>query len=180
MDGWTTPIVIAGAAALLAVLVAFALAVALVRTRRSTQRQLDRSHELQEELLLRLSALEQPVPTARPAGGVAEFVITEVGTQSGTEPGTEPVADAGVGPEAPTRIEGRLFADVVLRESVVKAASWTHGVRTALTAENRNRIRFEMKRETKRSSKQRKADAKEALRQYYARQDAARAQEDLA
>lgn len=125
---------------------------------------------MREDLVRRLEALERPapVPTNEAAGvEVAEFVITDMGR--------EPAPTQ----EAPARIEGRLFADVVLRETVVKAASWTHGVRTALSAENRNRIRFEMKRETKRSTKQRKADVKEALRQYYARQDTP-SQEDLA
>ena len=72
----------------------------------------------------------------------------------------------------PARIEGRLFADIVLRETVVKAAALTHGVLRALTPENRNRIRFEMKREVRRSRKQRRADLKTARREWEARQRA--------
>ncbi|UUZ59358.1 hypothetical protein [Nocardioides sp. B-3] len=71
----------------------------------------------------------------------------------------------------PARIDGRLFADIVARESVVKAAGLAHGLRRALSAENRNRIRFEMKREVKRSRKQRRAHLKAAMRQI--REDAA-------
>lgn len=73
----------------------------------------------------------------------------------------------------PARIDGKLFADIVARESVIKAAGLAHGLRRALSAENRNRIRFEMKREVKRSRKQRRADLKAALRQFHAGEDAA-------
>ena len=49
----------------------------------------------------------------------------------------------------------------MLRESLVKAASLGYGVRRALAPETRNRIRFEMKREVKRSRRQRRAELKE-------------------
>ena len=65
-----------------------------------------------------------------------------------------------------------LFADLVLRETVVKAAGLAHGVRRAWAPETRNRIRFEMKREVKRARKQRRADIKEARREWAARQRA--------
>ncbi|WP_101524605.1 hypothetical protein [Nocardioides houyundeii] len=58
----------------------------------------------------------------------------------------------------------------MLREGVVKVASLAHGVRRALAPEQRNRIRFEVRRETRRAGRRRKADVKEALRQYYARE----------
>jgi hypothetical protein len=80
----------------------------------------------------------------------------------------------------PTVIEGRLFADLVLRESVVKAASWVHGVRRALSPENRNRIAFEMRREVKSSRKSRRAEMQEALRAYRARQGRGTESEDAA
>ena len=83
-------------------------------------------------------------------------MITRVG-ESGAEP-AEPLV--------PERIDGRLFADIVLRESLVKAASLGHGVRRALAAETRNRIRFEMRREVKRSRKQRRAELKELRSQH--------------
>lgn len=162
MDDWTTPTLVAAAAALLAVLVVIALAIALVRTRRSTTEQLSRAEEAQRDLQERLEALERPVPAAVTSSDVVEFVVTHLG---------DPQQLAA--PEQPVRIEGRLFADVVLRESVVKAASWTHGIATALSAENRHRVRFEVRRETKRSVRQRREDTKVALREYYARQDAA-------
>ena len=68
------------------------------------------------------------------------------------------------GVDAVERVDSALFADLVLRETVVKAASLTHGLRRALAPEVRNRIRFEMGREVKRARKQRRADLKAARR----------------
>jgi len=65
------------------------------------------------------------------------------------------------------------FWMLVARESVVKAASWTHGLRRALSAESRNRIRFEVRRETRRAGRDRRAEAKQALREFRARERAA-------
>ncbi len=95
---------------------------------------------------------------------VATFVITHLDEEEPSSP-----------PLTPQRIEGRLFADIVARESVVKAASWTYGVRRALSAQSRNRIRFHMRQETKRAGRDRKAEMKTALREYRAR---ARADEE--
>ena len=71
-------------------------------------------------------------------------------------------------------VPGPLFADLVLRESVVQAASLASGLRRALAPETRNRIRFEMKREVKRARKQRRADLRQARREWEARQRAPR------
>ena len=60
------------------------------------------------------------------------------------------------------RIDGSLFADLVLRESVVKGISLAYGVRRALSPETRNRIRFLMRQEVRRSRKQRRADLRAA------------------
>jgi hypothetical protein len=53
---------------------------------------------------------------------------------------------------------------VALGESLVKIASFGYGVRRALSAENRNRIAFEMRREVKRSRRKRRLDVKQARR----------------
>lgn len=95
-----------------------------------------------------------PSPTIE----ASEFVITRLGSEP-----DEPVP----------AMEARLFADVVLRESVVKAASWAYGVRRGLSPANRNRIWFEMRREVKRARKDRKAEEREAIREYRARRRAA-------
>ena len=77
-------------------------------------------------------------------------------------------------PPAPVqgRIDGALFADIVAREGVIKAAGLAHGLRRALSPETRHRIRFEMRREVRRSRKQRRADLKAALRDMQARERA--------
>jgi hypothetical protein len=87
-----------------------------------------------------------------------EFVITRLGKEPEEGP-------------APT-LETKLFADVVLRETVVKAASLAYGVRRGLSPANRNRIWFEMRREVKRARKDRKAEEREAIREWRARQRA--------
>jgi len=108
-----------------------------------------------------------PLPTSPTGGGVAEeFVITRLGEEPDDEP-------------APT-LETRLFADIVLRESVVKAASFAHGVRRGLSPANRNRIWFEMRREVKRARKQRRVVEREAVREWRARQRAALREDDAA
>ncbi|WP_372733455.1 hypothetical protein [Nocardioides sp.] len=88
----------------------------------------------------------------------AEYLITRVGEIAAEDP--EPV------PALPPA----LFADVVARETVVRAASLVYGLRRALAPETRNRIRFEMRREVKRSRKQRRADLRTARREWEARQ----------
>ena len=155
MNGWSA--VTTAGVAVLAVLVAV-LVIVLVLSQRRTRRELERSRSVQDELLARLALLERPAIQQAPDSTV-EFVISDVATPHDREPLS-----------AASRIEGRLFADIVARETVIKAASWTHGLRHALSAESRNRLRFEMRRESKRSSRQRKADVKEALRQYYSRE----------
>ncbi len=147
--------------AVLLLVVTLAVLLAVRRDRRRTAQTLAvalaEARADAEELRERLDALSHRVEApVRPA---EEFVITDIGTRD-----PEPL------PTAPTRIEGRLFADIVLRESLVKAASLGYGVRRALAPETRNRIRFEMKREVKRSRRERRAELKEMRRRHQARQ----------
>ena len=104
---------------------------------------------------LPLGSLDEKPPAA-------EFVITRVGEP---EPEPEP---------APT-VAAPVFADLVLRETVVQTASLFHGLRRALAPETRNRIRFHMRQEVKRSRKQRRAELREVRREWAARQRAAMA-----
>ena len=110
--------------------------------------------------------VEEVAQRPRSTSGDEEFVITRLGV----EPESEPV---------PT-VEPRLFADLVLRESVVKAAALAYGVRRGLAPANRNRIWFEMRREVKRARKERKAEEREAIREWRARQRAAVQEESAA
>jgi hypothetical protein len=148
-----------------------ALVVALLALLLTVQahRRAARAEALAESLAQRVEVLETPVAEAsRPAAGQASdvreadaFVITEVGA-----PGTHeavPVAQD---------IDGRLFADIVARETVVKAASWTAGLRRALAAESRNRIRFAMRQETRRAGRERRSEMRQALREFRARERA--------
>jgi hypothetical protein len=96
-----------------------------------------------------------------------EFVITRVG-----EPEPEPEA-------APT-VAAPVFADLLLKESVVQTASLFHGLRRALSPETRNRIRFHMRQEVKRSRKQRRAEQREVRREWAARQRAGMGAEESA
>jgi hypothetical protein len=109
----------------------------------------------------RLDELERQRVQTSPAVSVtapAEFVITDLGHERTS---VEPV-----------RLDGPAFADVVLKETVVKAASLAHGVRRGLAPASRNRIRFEMRQEVRRARKQRRADLKAAQRDLHSRQRA--------
>ena len=163
----TTEQVWTGAAAVLgllvlAVLVALSLALLALRRARRAESSL-------AALSVRVGALEslavaapRPVVDEEPVG---TYVIT------GMQSAGAPTQDTAAVPVAQP-IDGRLFADIVARESVVKAASWTHGLRRALSAESRNRIRFEVRRETRRAGRERRAETKQALREFRARERA--------
>ena len=147
-------------AALGAVVLALALLTGvLVRLRRRVmelEARLDASSDASS-----MSRPPEDLPLASLDGAGAEFVITELG------------GDEEVGASEPVpAVEARLFGDMVLRETVVQAASLFHGLRRALSPESRNRIGFEMKREVRRSRKQRRADLREARREWEARQRA--------
>ena len=147
--------VVTGAAAA-AALVALALAVLALR-------RAHRAESLVAELLAPVAA-PTPTPTSTP-----------VPVADAAQP---PVADDDLstyvitGVPVARPIDGRLFVDIVARESVVKAASWTHGLRRALSPENRNRIRFEVRQETRRAARERRAETKRALRELRARERA--------
>lgn len=150
-----------GGAVALAVVALVVLA--LLRTAR-LRRELD---ALRSELDRRTTtpAAEQPAPAE------ATYVITGF-PEDGVPQGTTPQHEVGSGRVAEP-IDGRLFADIVARETVVRAGGLVHGLRRALDAETRNRIRFEMRRELRRSRKQRRADLKAAMRDFRDRERAA-------
>jgi hypothetical protein len=140
------------------------LLVTTVRGRRAWARERASAHADVADLRARLEELERERRTPTVATE-AEFVITGLGSE--TEPEPAPAA----------AIDGAAFADTVLRETVVKAASLAHGVRRGLAPATRNRIRFEMKQEVRRSRRQRRADLKQAQRDLHARQRAMLAEE---
>ncbi|PUA80085.1 hypothetical protein [Nocardioides currus] len=149
--------------------VALVLLLACALLWRSTRRLAARVAELE-------TAAHAVEPTeARTTAAVeqATYVITAVDQD-------EPDDRTPGAPLVPARIDGALFADIVARESVVKAAGLAHGLRRALAPETRNRIRFEMRREVKRARKQRRADLKAALRDLQARERSGMTGEDAA
>lgn len=152
---------LAAACALATVVALVALLLAARAQRRATRAEAHAATLADRVTLLESPAAEAPRPVAE--ADVSTFVITHVG---------EPDAVARPEREVPVArdIDGRLFADIVARETVVKAASWTHGLRRALSAESRNRIRFQVRQETRRAGRERKAELKQALREYRARE----------
>ena len=115
-----------------------------------------RSRAEVDALRERLERIEVRADGEHPTAAPVEFVITDLGTP---EPEPEPV-----------QVGAPAFADIVLKETVVMAASLAHGVRRGLAPAHRNRIRFEMKQEVRRSRKQRRSDLRAARRDLHARQ----------
>jgi len=155
-------LVVTLAAAAVVVVGLVATLVVTVAGRRGMAADLRASRQEVETLRSRLDALAESLegPTGREDDtSRQQYVITSlpVGAQR-----NELVV---AGQDASGRVvSGRHFAFVAATESVVRVVSLAHGVRRALTAENRNRIRFEMQREVKRARKQRRRDLKEAKR----------------
>lgn len=147
----------------LVVVLAIVVLTVLLRDRARTSAELAAAHAEAAALRARVDALAVQVVAARREP--QEFVITHLG-----EDEDEPLA-----PSVPTRIDGKLFADLVLRETVVKAAALGHGVRRAVAPEVRNRVRFEMRREVKRSRKARKDEFRQVRQEMRDRQRAAEA-----
>jgi hypothetical protein len=147
---------VAGAVALAALLLA------LLAARRAR-----RAESLAAALVERVALLESPnadaALPAEDAGRDSAYVITRMDEPT--------VRDEHVPVAVP--IDGRLFADIVARETVVRAASWTAGLRRALAPETRNRIRFHVRQETRRAGRERRAETKQALREFRARERAA-------
>ena len=145
--------------AVLCLVLGLALLVSVRRLRATAARSRTEVQDLRERLERLEEREARPAPAAAPPTPPVEFVITDLGRTR--EPAPEPA-----------RLDGAAFADVVLKETVVKAASLAHGVRRGLAPATRNRIRFEMKQEVRRSRKQRRADLKAAQRDLHARQRA--------
>jgi hypothetical protein len=117
----------------------------------------EETHDLRrrlDELAARTSSLEPRQ---------AEFVITQVGDR-------DVDAERSVVPD-------RVVLSATLGEPLVKVAAFTHGIRRALSAESRNRIWFEMRREVRAARRRRRRLVKDYLRETRA---AERAQESVA
>jgi hypothetical protein len=146
-----------------AVVVVAGLAAVLLATwsgRRRLRSELDEARADVETLRARVEALAH---RADEPADPQEFVITSLDDSSQTAPVR--LRSALAVPEGGrTTLPAGEFVTVALSESVVRLVSLGYGVRRALSAENRNRIRFEMRREVKRARRQRRRDLKEARR----------------
>jgi hypothetical protein len=89
-----------------------------------------------------------------------EYVITSAG---------EGDPDDEVDGTARMEFKPRPQFEQVARTVMIEAASLAHGVRNALSEENRAKISYEIKRELIRVRKDRKIEVKEALREYRAK-----------
>ena len=169
-EQWSVPVwalVATTVAVLLLGLLAAAALVAVGRARRRAAADLDAVRRSAEELVARVEDVEHRLARQqrRESLDAHEYVITHVGEEPEAPSAVEDGQDAQ---DAPT-VPAPLFADLVLRESAVQAASLAHGLRRALAPETRHRIRFEMRREVKRARKQRRADLRAARREWQAR-----------
>lgn len=163
MQQWLLPAIVGALVATVA-----GLSAALVIVRRRTHQQVADAAVETARLNERIIDIERALSAAAPTPAAEEFVITDLGQRPAAE---QPPGQALL-PTVPSRIEGRLFADLVLRESVVKGASLVHGVRRALTPENRFRMRYEFRREVKRARKQRRVELRQARRALIRRRSA--------
>ena len=91
-----------------------------------------------------------------------EYVITEVGDAVLVEAHTRPVERPGEPPVEQVEVPDRVVLSATFGAPLVKAAAFTHGLRRALSAESRNRIRFQMRQEVRAARKRRK----QAYKQY--------------
>lgn len=119
----------------------------------------------------RMRTLEERLARAeRAERHVTEYPVTlAVVSRSGQDEDEEALIPTPLGrdedPEPAERVDRAMFWDLVLRESVVRAASVGQGVRAVLDPRTRNRIRFEVKQEIKRARKLRKTRERAAVRQ---------------
>jgi hypothetical protein len=169
-EQWTVPGWAALATLVVLAVLVVVLVAALVRSRSRTTAAIDSARADAAALALQVEDIERRLAQAAPATSAddTEYVVTMLGRPGGSGDLEE------TGGPAPV-VAAPLFADLVLREGVVQAASLAAGLRRALAPEVRHRIRFEMKREVKRARKQRRADLRQAKRDLDARQRGAEA-----
>lgn len=163
--------VLTGAA--LTLLAVLGAAVAVVNHHRRTQRALAASLDEVTRLRARLEELEAARDAVSPAAQPAQYVITTAGEAGPLR------ADGAVAEREPT-VSDRVVLSGTLGEPLVRVVSLLYGVSRALSAESRNRIAFEMRREVKRARKQRRRETRQARRAWQAAQRAETGEEDAA
>lgn len=162
----TTTLLVAGGAALAVLLLVVVLGLAfaqLARQRREVADARAGLERLERHVADLESALRRQRAVARETHGVTpgddQYVVTEAGVVRLEDPAA---LDERAQPPRP--VPDQLVLSATLGEPLVKVAAFGHGVRRALSAESRNRIRFAMRQEVRRSRKQRRRDMKAAYR----------------
>lgn len=147
-----------GAVAALLLLGLFVLLRRRNRTRADLEAMLEAAQRESDDLRDRLEQLTELLtvaPDQRPAES-ATYLITDAGTRASSV--ALPVED-------PIAVPDRLVLTATVGVPLVKAAALGHGLRRALSAESRNRIWFEMRKEVRSSRKRRRQALKEYQRQ---------------
>lgn len=156
--------ILAGVAGACATLLIVALAL-WIQGRRRTSERADLEGMLlaaqREADALRVRLDELIAVTRSPGAVPAEYVITDLGEVRAVEPVVDPV-----------EVPDRLVLTATLGVPLVKAASFGHGLRRALSPEARNRIWFQMRREVRAARKRRRRLTREYLRDLRARERA--------
>ncbi len=138
------------AGAVLVLLLLATVLVLLLRGRVESRRELAAARAETDELRTRLDALSQRLEETSSA------LVTR-------EEATYVITDAG-NAEATPNVADSVVLTATLGEPLVKVVAFGHGLRRALSAESRNRIWFEMRREVRASRKRRRREIKEHLR----------------
>lgn len=146
------PVLLAGAAVVL-LLLASVLVLAL-RSRTNARR----------ELAAALSAAQaETAELRRRLDALTEQLEHQTSSMIRVDDPAYVITDAGTQPLDPN-IADRVVLSATVGEPLVKVVAFGHGMRRALSAESRNRIWFEMRREVRRARKQRRRDMKYAWR----------------
>jgi len=129
------------------------------RTRADLEAMLEAAQRESDDLRTRLeelTALLTIVAPERRLDESATYLITDAGVRPAEV--AVPVAD-------PIAVPDRLVLTATVGAPLVKVAALGHGLRRALSAESRNRIWFEMRKEVRSSRKRRRQLLKEYQRQ---------------
>lgn len=155
-----TPMLIAGAAVAAAVACVFAF---VLRSRTVSRR----------ELAAALSAAQADTAELRDRlDALTDQLERQSASMIRVDDPAYVITDAGAPHPEPT-VADRVVLSATVGEPLVKVVALSHGLRRALSAESRNRIWFEMRREVRRARKQRRREMKDAWRRMQAEDRAA-------
>lgn len=146
-----TPLLVTGAVVLLVLLVC--VLALLLRGRADSRRALSTAQVETAELRDRLDAL-------------TDLLERQATTMVRVDDPAYVITDAGA--DLQPNVTDRVVLSAAVGEPLVKAVAFGHGVRRALSAESRNKIWFEVRREVRRARRQRRRETKDAWRRMQA------------